>query len=120
MLEVTESASVRATVCVGLSKLLLSGVLTDERVRLLFLPLDRRINPPIGSHQSTCALCLTGDNRQSRTATMPLLLLPRLQLYLAYQSTTDAKGFTLDCFFSDSLTVATDIPSRTSELLCRA
>ncbi|TFK73394.1 hypothetical protein BDN72DRAFT_761779 [Pluteus cervinus] len=39
MLEVTESASVRATVCVGLSKLLLSGVLTDERVLISLLAL---------------------------------------------------------------------------------
>lgn len=92
-----------AVVVEGAAKLMLSGVLTDETVRLaspsIFPPLPvltKHLHSLTGPLAICQALPLARDVRQPAPATVPQLLPPRVLLLLVYQSAQDPERLPAD------------------------
>lgn len=90
-----------ATAVVGISKLMLSGLITDEEVRSSFLcalsvsylmsdGVDDGVM--IDSKSIGATLFRFGNSGQPAPASMPLVLLPRLLLLLADQSASNEQS----------------------------
>ena len=61
VLENEESEKVQALLCVGISKLMLSGMITDERVRLYLDYLPFSTEEALGASQLSASVYVAGD-----------------------------------------------------------
>lgn len=94
-LEVEESPAVQAVLCVGISKLMLAGLVTDPRVRAsrpnMRIATDHR-RVYLGADEHAHDICLAHDGGQSGAQAMPVLLLSSVLLFVRGKSTAHAVG----------------------------
>ena len=84
VLETEESNAVQALICLGLCKLMLFGLVTDEKV--LWLSDDLKTidsMTPAGTHKSSASLRFSFHGRQSRTASVPSIFSASVQLFVS-------------------------------------
>jgi len=110
--EAEESAEAQAVIATGLCKLLLAGIVTDSRVSYCSTFLVRCSLDLIGANLPFPDVHLTIDIGEPAIASMPLLFLPRLLLFIVSESESRSISkkpsvktlslFTIDFFrFSD-------------------
>lgn len=92
ILDKEESDKAQALLCIGLAKLMLAGMVTDDRVSSYsirehcLLPLNSGIAKP-----HPC-ICLARDCQESRVAPMSLIFFSYLLLLFASEPASDAEG----------------------------
>ena len=93
VLSVEESEKVSALICIGLAKLMLSGMIADERVSTLLDRLQVLFSYlHIGSTRSNHGLCVTRQCIEPGAPTVPSLLLPGVLLLLVCEPAAHAEG----------------------------
>ena len=86
-----ESDKVQALICAGFAKLMLSGMISDERV-CYHSCYNRPPDRPPGSFQPGVDLPLARYSGKPRAAPMLVLFFPSLQLFISHAPTPYAGG----------------------------
>ena len=93
VLETEDSKAIQALICLGLSKLMLFGLVTDERVNF---HLKKHIfylhDACVGSNRPRPCICFSSYERQSRAQAVSCLFFPPLLLFFNGKPTQDAIG----------------------------
>lgn len=93
LLENEESDKVQALLCIGISKLMLSGMITDDRVRPSTSVIRQEILILVlGLEESRVSVHFARDLEQSRTSTVSVVLLPGILLLFCYIPAANAEG----------------------------
>ena len=94
LLETEENEKIQALLCMGIAKLMLAGMITDERVSEHFMLRSRQalLAHALGAQEPCASLRLPRDGGQPGAQTMPGLLLPCLLLLQSAEPAAYAAG----------------------------
>jgi hypothetical protein len=88
-----DAEKIQALLCVGLAKLVLAGMISDERVRITVSDTQVVLTTrATGPEESRGSLSLARHGRESRAATMFGVFLPRILLFVEREPEADAPG----------------------------
>lgn len=96
VLEIEDSPAVQAALCIGIAKLMLAGLIDDERVHLCFSCNAMKSEADAqgsGVDQLSAHIRVAGNRRQPRSAAMPCILPPCLLLLVPREPDSDAEDW---------------------------
>lgn len=91
-MEHEESEKVQSLLCVGISKLMLAGMISDERVGSIRFQDISGLRCGAGSEESYSRVHVSRNSSESGTTSMPFIFLPGVLLLICNEPTANAAG----------------------------